>query len=66
MLTRKNGARVVRMMTIEEGAALQTFPAEFVLHGAVRDRWRMIGNAVPPRMAEDCASALMRGLQLLW
>ena len=42
----------VRAISIREGAALQTFPDDYVFHGGLTMQKTMIGNAVPPMVAE--------------
>jgi DNA (cytosine-5)-methyltransferase 1 len=43
--------RQTRAITPREAAALQTFPADYRFPDRVRTASRMIGNAVPPRLA---------------
>lgn len=41
-----------RPLTIREGARLQSFPDEFKFQGSMRDKTRVIGNAVPVNFAK--------------
>jgi DNA (cytosine-5)-methyltransferase 1 len=41
----------MRRITVQEAAALQTFPEGFAFEGRRNSRYRQIGNAVPPRLA---------------
>lgn len=50
MLCRHDGS--VRYFTVRESARLQTFPDDFVFHGAWSETMRQLGNAVPVRLAE--------------
>jgi DNA (cytosine-5)-methyltransferase 1 len=54
-----------RPLTLREAARLQTFPDEFTFRGNSSDRAQLIGNAVPPLLAEIFARQLfvdlMRG-----
>ena len=49
----------VRTLTIEERSYVQTFPKNFIFQGSKTDLNQMIGNAVPVKLAEYVASALM-------
>jgi DNA (cytosine-5)-methyltransferase 1 len=50
-----------RRLSYKECAALQGFPKSFQWkHGSVRDRFQMIGNAVPPPLFEAVVGALPR------
>jgi DNA (cytosine-5)-methyltransferase 1 len=50
----------VRPLTSQERASIQTFPKEFVFEGTKSDVEQMIGNAVPAKLAEYVANAVMR------
>lgn len=49
----------LRRLHPRECAALQTFPATWAFAGARTDQYRQIGNAVPPALAREIASALL-------
>lgn len=51
-----------RTISIREAARLQSFPDDFRFAGNMGDRFRMIGNAVPPLMAWGIAEFLTRRL----
>jgi len=44
----------------QECAALQGFPSSYVFMGGLRSKYRLIGNAVPPPLAEAVAHSLRR------
>jgi len=48
-----------RRLTIEECALLQGFPADYPWQGNKSQRYALVGNAVPPRMAEVLGNALV-------
>lgn len=50
-----------RRLTIEECAILQGFPAGHPWQGTSEARYRQVGNAVPPRLAEVVGRALVDG-----
>lgn len=52
-----------RTLSIREAARLQTFPDWYRFSGHPSIRYRQIGNAVPPLLAEALGVSLKRGLQ---
>ena len=53
----------VRRLSYKECAALQGFPKSFIWkEGSIRERFQMIGNAVPPPLFE----AVLRALPKIW
>jgi DNA (cytosine-5)-methyltransferase 1 len=54
----------LRRITVEEAAAIQTFPAGMTWAGSQSARYRQIGNAVPPELAYRVALALRESLAL--
>lgn len=47
-----------RLISLREGARLQSFPDWFVFYGSMRSQYKQIGNAVPPLLARAIASGL--------
>jgi DNA (cytosine-5)-methyltransferase 1 len=54
MLLRPDGS--IRYFTVRESARVQTFPDQFIFHGAWGETMRQLGNAVPVRLAEVIAT----------
>jgi len=54
----------LRRLTVQEAAAIQTFPPGIEWAGPPTSQFRQIGNAVPPRLALAVALALRDGLFL--
>lgn len=54
----------LRRLTLEECAAIQTFPSEFEWSGRLSSQFKQIGNAVPPRLAYHVAIAVREALGL--
>lgn len=54
----------LRRLTVEEAAAIQTFPLGMKWEGPQSARFRQIGNAVPPRLALAAAEAIKKSLGL--
>jgi hypothetical protein len=52
-----------RNITLREGARLQTFPDDFRFEGTQEEIAALIGNAVPPLLAERIGRAMARHLQ---
>jgi DNA (cytosine-5)-methyltransferase 1 len=55
----------MRRITVEEAAALQSFPPSFKFSGSTVAQYRQIGNAVPPTLARAVARMLIRQLRTL-
>lgn len=53
-----------RTISIREAARLQSFPDAFRLFGNVGDRYRQVGNAVPPLMAWGIAEFVRQHLEV--
>ena len=51
-----------RRITVQEAAALQTFPTGMPWRGGRSSRFKQIGNAVPPRLGLAAARAILRAL----
>ena len=47
-----------RAISIREAARLQSFPDHYRFHGAMREKYQQIGNAIPPLMATAIAKAI--------
>jgi len=62
MLVRDDGT--VRYFTVREAARLQTFPDDYVFHGAWSEAMRQLGNAVPVRLAEAVAGSVAKSLHV--
>lgn len=56
MLARTDGS--VRYFTVRESARLQTFPDDYVFHGAWGETMRQLGNAVPVTLGRVVASSV--------
>lgn len=56
---RSGSLQGARRLTVEESAILQTFPRDVVFSGPGSARYRQIGNAVPPRLAEQLGRAIL-------
>jgi DNA (cytosine-5)-methyltransferase 1 len=54
--------RRMRRITVQEAAALQTFPTDWELHGPQVARYRQVGNAVPPNLAQAVAESVRLAL----
>lgn len=52
----------LRRISVEEAAALQSFPKTYDFRGSTNAKFRQIGNAVPPLLAGAVARAMMRAL----
>ncbi len=53
----------MRRITVREAAALQGFPRSFRFLGSRCDKYRQIGNSVPPPLAEAIAREVVKALR---
>lgn len=49
-----------RFLRIEEIKRIQTFKDEHIFLGSFKEQWRQVGNAVPPKLAFEIASAIFK------
>jgi DNA (cytosine-5)-methyltransferase 1 len=59
----KRAPKRLRRLTVQEAAALQTFPPSFKFEGPQGSQFRQIGNAVPPELAFHVANALRASIE---
>lgn len=53
-----------RRLSVRECARIQSFPDSFIFeYENIKDAYKMIGNAVPPRLAFEIAKSISRALQ---
>lgn len=58
----KSVPNILRRLTVEEAAAIQTFPRGMEFFGTQTVKYRQIGNAVPPQLAFHVALAVRKSL----
>jgi len=62
----KGKEHLYRRLSVRECARIQTFPDDFIFYyNDVADGYKMIGNAVPVKFAEEIAKKIMKDLQLI-
>ena len=60
----KNKTEAYRRLSVRECARIQTFPDHFIFeYDDIKDAYKMIGNAVPPRLGNEVAKSIICALQ---
>lgn len=59
---RRGQVEGARRITVDEAAALQTFPRRARFSGRRSKQYTLVGNAVPPRLAQSVGESLIRHL----
>lgn len=60
----KDKVEKYRRLSVRECARIQTFPDTFIFHyDNIKEAYKMIGNAVPPRLAYEVARSIAASLQ---
>jgi DNA (cytosine-5)-methyltransferase 1 len=54
-----------RRLSAEECKVIQSFPKSFQLTGTLEEKYRQVGNAVPPLLAQAVASKMLESLHSL-
>ena len=55
-----------RRLSVRECARIQTFPDNFIFeYDNIKDAYKMIGNAVPPRLGNEIAKAILSALKCI-
>lgn len=54
----------LRRISVQEAAAIQSFPKDMPWYGSQSSRYRQIGNAVPPKMAYAVAQSVAASLDM--
>lgn len=49
-----------RFLRIQEIQRIQSFPDDYIFLGKFSDQWRLIGNAVPPKLVKAFADQIMK------
>lgn len=61
---KKDCGRIIRRMSVRECARIQTFPDDFkFLSSSLNENYKMIGNAVPVKLAEAIAKNLKKCIE---
>lgn len=53
-------SKQARSLTVREAARLQTFPDDFKFIGPMTEKYKMIGNAVPPRFSYYLSNTILK------
>lgn len=60
----KDKLSAYRRLSVRECARIQTFPDNFIFeYDDIKAAYKMIGNAVPPRLGNEIAKSIVRALQ---
>jgi DNA (cytosine-5)-methyltransferase 1 len=55
-----------RSISVREAARIQSFPDHFIFHAPMTRMFELVGNSVPPLLAQSVAEPLVEMLQAYW
>lgn len=60
----RRGDGEYRTPTVREAAVIMTFPIDYQFYGSIGTKWKLIGNAVCPKVSESIGFAIKRALEI--
>ena len=60
----RRGDGEFRTPTVREAAVIMTFPIDYQFYGSIGTKWKLIGNAVCPKVSQSIGFAIKEALQI--